>query len=122
MSLIFFKSKELNNLVDEYEKKGHTVIISRFERAVNIYDVFDEIKKSLPLDPPLYSKCHFDAFSDSIYGGLDLLEKNNMCVFLVGMTQALKDDVKGYHLILDILVDNIDYFKYEEKKVDFLIS
>ncbi|MCV9878106.1 barstar family protein [Brenneria izbisi] len=122
MSLNFFQTNELDALVDEYEGNGYVIINAYFSQAKNIYDVFDEIKKSLPLDPPLYSRCNFDAFSDSIFGGLDLLESDKACVFLVDLNKALRNDSKSYHILLDVLSDNFSYFESEGKSVVFFIS
>ncbi|MEQ9880228.1 barstar family protein [Pectobacterium aroidearum] len=122
MSLNFFQTNELDTLVNEYEGNGYVIINAYFSQAKNIYDVFDEIKKSLPLDPPLYSRCNFDAFSDSIFGGLDSLENDKVCVFLVDIKKALRDDSKSYNILLDIFSDNLSYLENEGKEVVLFIS
>ncbi|MBW5892051.1 barstar family protein [Pectobacterium polaris] len=122
MSLNFFQTNELDKLSNEYLGNGYLIINSCFSQARNIYDVFDEIKKSLPLDPPLYSGCNFDAFSDSMFSGLDLLENSKVCVFLVDIKKALRNDSKNYHILLDIFSDNLSYLESEGKQVVFFIS
>ncbi|WP_323637286.1 hypothetical protein [Pectobacterium polaris] len=122
MPFIFFQKNEMDVLIDEYEKNGYVIIDACFKQSLNIYDVFSEIKKSIPLDPPLYSRCNFDALSDSIYGGLGLLESNKLCVFLVDIKKALVNDNQSYNVILDIIYDNLSLFESEGKSIVFFIS
>ncbi|MEI7410016.1 barstar family protein [Pectobacterium aroidearum] len=122
MSFNFFQANELDALSSEYEKKGYVIMKSCFSQAKDIYDVFDEIKISLPLDPPLYSRCNFDAFSDSMFSGLDSLENDKVCVFLVDIKKALRDDSKNYNILLDIFSDNLSYLEAEGKEVVLFIS
>ncbi|TKY81329.1 barstar family protein [Pectobacterium polonicum] len=122
MSLNFFQTNELDTLSHEYAENGYVIINSCFSQVKNIYDVFDEIKISLPLDPPLHSRCNFDAFSDSMFGGLDSLENDKVCVFLVDIKKALRNDSKNYHILLDIFSDNLSYLESEGKKIVFFIS
>ncbi|ACX86914.1 barstar family protein [Pectobacterium parmentieri] len=122
MSLHFFQADGFTGLVNRYKSHGYVTISAYFNQAKNIYDVFDEIKASLPLDPPLYSLCNFDAFSDSLFGGLDSLGEHKICVFLVDLKNALKNDDENYSVILDILSDNVSYLKTEGRQVFFFIS
>ncbi|AOR64138.1 barstar family protein [Pectobacterium wasabiae] len=122
MSLHFFQTDRFTGLVNRYKNHGYVTISANFNQAKSIYDVFDEIKASLPLDPPLYSLCNFDAFSDSLFGGLDSLGEHKICVFLVDLKSALKNDDVNYSLILEVLSDNVSYLKTEGVQVFFFIS
>ncbi|MDX6917652.1 barstar family protein [Pectobacterium carotovorum] len=122
MSLNFIQMSEVRVLINRYEENGCVIINVNFNWARNVYDVFDGIKRTLPLDPPLYSKCNFDALSDSIFGGLDSLGESEICVFLVGVKDALKNDRGSYDTLLDIFSDNESEFENEGKKILFFIS
>jgi RNAse (barnase) inhibitor barstar len=41
---------------------------------------FRSIVNKLPLDPPLSGKVHYDAFTDSLWGGLSELEVSNVAI------------------------------------------
>ncbi|MBN3194665.1 barstar family protein [Pectobacterium versatile] len=122
MSLNFIQMSEVGTLISKYKENGCAIINVNFSQGGNIYDVFDEIKRTLPLEPPLYSKCNFDALSDSIFGGLDSLGESEICVFLVGVNDALKNDRGNYDTLLDILSDNESEFESEGKNILFFIS
>ena len=41
---------------------------------------FTVVRRIVPLDPPVYRNCVWDALSDSLFGGIDLIEADKVAI------------------------------------------
>ncbi len=76
--------------------------------GANIVDqcsFIDAMKATFPMDPPLVGNDHWDAFSDSLFGGLDELDAKQ--VVLVWMNSELMEQKANgdYQIALECLGD-----------------
>jgi hypothetical protein len=64
-----------------YELNGHDI--------QDAHSFFHKIKEILPLDPPLSGNVHWDAFRDSVRGGIDRLCESKVAVVWTSVENML---------------------------------
>jgi hypothetical protein len=74
----FVRQESLEILRDSLGKKGFRVFQMDGTDVKDARSFFKKIVNVFPQDPPLSGKCNWDAFTDSLWGGLDELAQERV--------------------------------------------
>jgi hypothetical protein len=66
---------------------------------------FDAVRRELPLDPPLVGSRSWDALSDSLWGGLDLLEAGVVVILWRGAADFQRAAPTEFGMAVTVLQD-----------------
>lgn len=66
---------------------------------------FIEAKRTFPLDPPISGKVHWDAFSDSLWGGLDACKSSKIALVVRDADVFRLSDKAGFETALECMLD-----------------
>jgi len=75
------------------------------ERPLNAVDFFAQAKKRFPLDPPISGAVHWDAFADSISGGLDANPKSRIALVIQDATPFQVSHKPDFEMALECLCE-----------------
>ena len=113
VSLIHNKDKL--SLLLELEKNKYKIYIIDGISIVDARSFFQAIVGVLPQDPPLSGTVNFDAFLDSLWGGLDSLGIKKVAFVWTKAEMLLRNSPKNFKTIIDcfnelaLSVSDIDY-------------
>lgn len=74
----FINIESIEILRTSLKKNGFRIFQLDGEDIVDAESFFKKIVRVVPQDPPLSGKCNWDAFTDSLWGGLDELAEENV--------------------------------------------
>ncbi len=66
---------------------------------------FDAVRKSIPLDPPIMSSRSWDALSDSLWSGLNSLDKDRVLIIWPNSAEMAKSSARDFEMALNVLKD-----------------
>lgn len=98
---------------DEYASVGYRVF--SIGNPSDSSEFFRAAKEQLPLDPPLSGKINWDAFKDSIYGGLDAACDEKMAIVFDDASQFREIDRIGFEVACECLLESAR--EVEEDKI-----
>jgi hypothetical protein len=90
--------------IDELKRHGWSV----FELPSNIStkeDFFEALRCTLPLDPSLHGNRSWDALADSLWGGLDGLQDENIALVWPDAARMEAHSPESYAIATSILAD-----------------
>jgi len=67
--------------------------------------LFDAVRASLPLDPPLIGTRSWDALSDSLWGGIDALDSSRVVIVWPNSAEMERVSPDAYKMALDVFAD-----------------
>lgn len=76
---------------------------------------FAQAKKVFPLDPPISGRVHWDALSDSLWGGLDACNAPKIALVIRDMTEFRDSNRQEYEVALSCLIDAASEVEAEKK-------
>ena len=68
-------------------------------------DLFNRVRESLPLDPPVVGNTVIDALSDSLWGGLYSAGRETVVVIWEGSSDLAKNAPKEFEITLEMFRD-----------------
>ena len=101
----FEKIENKDNVLDKLKKEGYQIHYLENESITNIEEFFMWIKDILPLDPKLNGNVNLDAFTDSFWEGLTLLENPKQCLIWLIPDEFVKSDRCGVGIVLECFED-----------------
>ncbi|WP_251862290.1 barstar family protein [Clostridium sp. Marseille-Q2269] len=121
--------KELNTIfyfdIDDYEfairqieDMDYKIYYINGERISTIDELFVCIKDRLPLDPPLSGNVNFDAFVDSLWGGLDNQDYEKIVIFWQYPNELMKQDKKRFEKLIQCINEVAKELLLEQYGVD----
>ncbi|MBN3731911.1 barstar family protein [Burkholderia sp. Tr-20390] len=97
-------SAEAERIAEECRRGGWLVMFLPTEIASK-EQFFDAIRSTCPLDPPLHSNRSWDALADSLWSGLDELERGEIAIFWLNSDCLKVADPEAFAIATDILTD-----------------
>jgi hypothetical protein len=115
-----------SKLIEILNDENFYIIKLNGQRIYNEVTFFKEIvNQSLPLDPPLSGNVHYDAFNDSLWGGLSELPSEKVALIWTGFNKMLD---KGFNDFLQIsqciykIAEDLTHIEYGiDHKVDLKV-
>jgi hypothetical protein len=95
--VVELKASLINDCYTIFELDGKIIVDEKtfFKCVANV----------LPQDPPLSGNINYDAFVDSIWGGLDALGKEKVAILWTNVEKFSIQDIKGMKMIIRCLND-----------------
>ena len=103
-----FDARDLNleTLVAEAKTAGFKVLL--LKQGISTREaLFDAVRQSLPLDPPIVSSRSWDALSDSLWGGLASLDQDRILILWPSSTTMATSSPRDYETAVEVLKDVI---------------
>lgn len=66
---------------------------------------FDQVKDAFPLDPAISGKVNWDAFADSLWGGLDACDESKIALVIGDATEFSETNDRGFNMAINCLAD-----------------
>lgn len=125
--------KELNTIsyfdIDDYEivirqiqDMDYKIYYIDGKKTSTIEELFVWIKERLPLDPPLSGSVNFDAFVDSLWGGLDNQDYERVAIVWGYPNELMKQDKNRFEKLVQCMNEVAKELLLEEYGVDKLIT
>lgn len=95
------------------ESEGFTVFL--VETASDAQSFFTQAKKAFPLDPPISGRVHWDAFSDSLWGGLDACKESRVALVVRDITGFRESNKQEYEIAISCLTNTATEVEAEKK-------
>jgi hypothetical protein len=64
---------------------------------------FSLVKSAFPLDPPISGRIHWDAFDDSLWGGLDEVESGKVALVVRDAVSFRTSNYEDFQLAIEII-------------------
>jgi Barstar (barnase inhibitor) len=97
--------EEADAAKDEAIRTGASVFVISTAGAANRADVFDRVRASLPLDPPLVGSKSWDALADSLWGGVDSLDASVVVIIWSGASDLRRNAPEDFMIATTIFRD-----------------
>lgn len=103
----------LEDICEAMRSDGFVVFV--MESVDNAQSFFREAKQAFPLDPLISGNVHWDAFADSLWGGLDASKSSKIALVLrdAGVFRHL--DKPGYETAVECMLDAAKEVETEKK-------
>ena len=101
----FVEDSYLNELKEELRQNEYYIYELNGKDITDARSLFAEIKKTLPQDPPLSGKVNWDAFLDSIWGGLDELGKEKVAIVWTNVENMLESSLPDLVTAIELFRD-----------------
>jgi len=85
-------------------------------KVTNSEDLFNQAKEAFPLDPPISGRVNWDAFADSLWGGLDACNQSKIALVIEDAVEFAADNPREYDLALECLVESANEVESEKRK------
>jgi len=108
---------ESDLIVSKADAEGARLLILTTVGTGNRAAFFDAVRRDLPLDPPLLGSESWDALSDSVWGGLDLLESSVIVILWRGAADfrtAAPDEFGMAVTVLQDLTESLASWEYTD--------
>lgn len=76
--------------------------VYRLSGITSVEDFFLHVRDDLPMAPPISGQVHWDAFSDSLWGGLDETGDERIAIFWENADQLLMKDSESFQIAIEI--------------------
>ena len=96
-------SEQIGYMCSELESEGYTLFT--IDRVRNAAEFFEAVKSSFPLDPPISGRVNWDAFSDSLWSGLETCQSDRVALVVLDATEFQKNDSRAFDLLVECMVD-----------------
>jgi hypothetical protein len=103
--LTTIEDMNVDAIIQEARQQGLTAYVLPSSGVVSREKFFDAVRATLPLDPPLVSSRSWDALSDSLWSGLDMIEAGRIVIVWPNSTDMRRAAVADYELASSILAD-----------------
>jgi hypothetical protein len=99
-------------------------VVHRIDDVTDAKSFFAFAKNNLPLDPPLSGRVNWDAFSDSLWNGIDETQNHKVAICWVGADVMRRRDPKAFRIAIDCLNDVAATLQdeYRQNGVEFEIA
>jgi hypothetical protein len=74
-------------------------------KPTDSHDFFRQAKAAYPFDPDISGNVHWDAFADSLWGGLDACAESRIALIIQDATEFAENSAGDYKLALSCLAD-----------------
>jgi hypothetical protein len=98
----------------ELERDGFAVF--RIGPVKDAVAFFAEVKKNLPLDPPISGRVHWDALCDSLWYGLDALGKSSVAIVWSGADLMMTENDEEFQIALSSLTKVLEQLSEERAR------
>lgn len=98
-------SEEAESARSEASQLGADVFILATKGASTRADFFEQVKKSLPLDPPLLGSRSWDALADSLWAGIDSLDATVVVIIWTGASDLRRDAPDDFTIAMTVFRD-----------------
>lgn len=101
----YASASEINLILHKLQKEGWVVYEMDGKCIQNKFDFFSQVRKLLPLDPPLSGNEKWDALEDSLWGGL--YETSASYILIVWRSAFFMERLaaQDFRIAVDILSD-----------------
>jgi len=113
---------DLNTLMKEAERDRWQIIEINLFGVGNKKELITKISTSINLDPPLISANNWDAFSDSLWGGIDVLSENRTMLILKDCSSFKRQCPDDWDTLLEILTDSVSGHSLNLESPERIIS
>jgi hypothetical protein len=93
----------VSSLCNELESNGFKLF--SIGSPTDAPEFFAQAKNEYPLDPKISGDVHWDAFSDSLWGGLDACSESKIALVIRDATVFSEGCPKDYDIALDCMSD-----------------
>lgn len=87
--------KDLDELLLSLSKQGYKVLEIDGKNIFDAKSFFKNVKDTLPFDPPISGRVHWDAFSDSLWEGIMNLGKQKVAIVWTKVDNMLEYGLAG---------------------------
>lgn len=111
----FVRRESLEILRASLKKKGFRIFQMDGDNVKDAKSFFKKIVNVFPQDPPLSGKCNWDAFTDSLWGGLDEIAQERVAFIWTRVEEMFEYGIPDLFTALDCFkelgssVSNQDY-------------
>lgn len=105
-------------LINNLNEKGFKVYTLDGRNISNVYNFFKEAIKVLPQDPPLFGRTNFDAFVDSIWGGVDEAGYDKVAIMWEKSNNIINKSPNDLNRIVRCFEELAESFKTSEYGLD----
>lgn len=111
----FVSQESLEILITSLKKKGYHILKMDGENVKDAKSFFKEIVNVFPQDPPLSGQCNWDAFTDSLWGGLDEIAQERVAFIWTKVEEMFEYGIPDLFTALDCFkelassVSNLEY-------------
>lgn len=88
-------------LIRDYKSNGFTVY--SISKAIDSEQFFRHARVEFPLDPPISGNVHWDAFADSIWGGLDGCIDSKIVLVIEDATEFAQKSPGDFGIAIDCM-------------------
>ncbi len=99
----FISNESLKMLRASLQKKGFNIFELDGDNVKDAKSFFKKIVNVFPQDPPLSGKCNWDAFTDSLWGGLDELAQERVAFIWTKVEEMFEYGIPDLFIALDCL-------------------
>ena len=100
---VWIEANEHDQMIENLRDAGFFVI--EFDGGESAAAFFEEVKDKLPLDPPLSGRVNWNAFSDSLWSGLNDLAAEAVVVVWRGASRLQHADSWSFAVAQDIFAE-----------------
>ncbi|REJ97818.1 MAG: hypothetical protein DWQ34_00990 [Planctomycetota bacterium] len=105
---------DVNSHCDELESQGFQLF--SIEKPADAADFFLQVKAKYPLDPEISGKVHWDAFADSLWGGLDARSEPKLALVIQDASEFSHASPRDYEIALSCMSDAAKEVEAEKRK------
>jgi hypothetical protein len=84
--------------------------------VTNSDDWFNQAKDAFPLDPPISGRVNWDAFADSLWGGLDACNQSKIALVIEDAVEFAAGSPREYNVALECLFESATEVESEKRK------
>lgn len=96
-------SDNIDNAIADLESDGFRLFI--IGKVHSSQEFFKQAKTAFPLDPAISGNIHWDAFADSLWGGLDACVESKIALIIRDLSEFKKTNQQDYKIALSCMTD-----------------
>ncbi len=113
-TISYFDIDDFEIVISQIQDMGYKIYYINGKETTTIEELFLWIKNEFPLDPPLSGNVNFDAFVDSLWGGLDNKNDEKVAIVWKYTNELIKRDKYRFEKFLECIKEVAKTLTVEE--------